>query len=135
MDRSMLISRPVLPSVEDPGQRDEHRLELLIERLPSSLRGPFRWLRRPSSRWVRIPASGLLIVGGVFSFLPILGLWMLPLGLVLLAEDTPLLRRRRGRVLDWIAEQRPHWLAPEQSETIMKMPSRSESDPSGGGEK
>ena len=31
----------------------------------------------------------LLICGGLFSFLPILGLWMLPLGLGLLADDVP----------------------------------------------
>jgi hypothetical protein len=42
---------------------------------------------------VRIPAGLLLIAGGVFAILPLLGLWMLPLGLVLLAEDIPPLRR------------------------------------------
>src|SRR3954470_13738466 len=35
-----------------------------------------RWLRRPSSWLVRIPLAILLVVGGVLSFLPILGLWM-----------------------------------------------------------
>jgi hypothetical protein len=34
----------------------------------------------------------LLILGGLLSFLPILGIWMLPLGLLLLAEDLPVLR-------------------------------------------
>jgi hypothetical protein len=55
---------------------------------------------------VRIPAGALLIVGGVLSILPFLGIWMLPLGLMLLAEDMPPLRRSRGRVLDWIARHR-----------------------------
>ncbi len=36
-----------------------------------------------------MPVGLLLIVGGVFSILPVLGLWMLPLGLVLLSEDFP----------------------------------------------
>jgi hypothetical protein len=45
---------------------------------------------------VRIPLALLLIVGGVFSFLPILGLWMLPLGLLVLAVDIPPLRRPVG---------------------------------------
>ena len=34
--------------------------------------------------------------GGVFSFLPVLGLWMLPLGLLVLAVDIPPLRRPVG---------------------------------------
>jgi hypothetical protein len=52
----------------------------------------------------------LLIAGSFLSILPVFGLWMLPLGLVLLAEDIPPLRRARDRVLDWIARRRPHWL-------------------------
>jgi hypothetical protein len=35
---------------------------------------------------------------------------MLPLGLVLLAEDVPLLRRARDRLLDWIERRRPQWV-------------------------
>jgi hypothetical protein len=59
--------------------------------------GPARfvgWLRKPSSRCARIPLAFLLIVGGVFSFLPVLGLWMLPLGLLLFAQDVPVLQNR-----------------------------------------
>lgn len=41
---------------------------------------------------VRVPLAVLLILGGVLSFLPFLGLWMLPLGLLLLAVDVPLAR-------------------------------------------
>ena len=52
------------------------------------------WLLRPSMRALRIVVALLLIVASVFWFLPILGLWMLPLGLLLLAEDIPPLRRR-----------------------------------------
>jgi hypothetical protein len=33
---------------------------------------------------------------------------MLPLGLILLADDIPLLRRARGWALDWMARRRPH---------------------------
>jgi hypothetical protein len=45
---------------------------------------------------VRIPLAILLLLGGVFSFLPVLGLWMLPLGLLVLAVDIPPLRRPVG---------------------------------------
>ena len=60
------------------------------------------WLRRPSSRWVRLPLALVLIVGGFLSFLPILGLWMLPLGLVLFAQDVPILQKPLAQMLGWI---------------------------------
>lgn len=36
---------------------------------------------------VRISIGSLLVVGGVFGFFPVLGFWMIPLGLVILAVD------------------------------------------------
>lgn len=53
----------------------------------------------------RVPAgvrSGLglvLILGGLLGFLPILGFWMIPLGLFFIALDVPVLRRRIRRTL------------------------------------
>lgn len=41
---------------------------------------------------VRVPVAGMFMLGGVFSFLPVLGIWMLPLGLMLLAVDVGLIR-------------------------------------------
>lgn len=77
-----------------------------------------RRLRQPSARWLRIPAGLLLIVGGIFFILPVLGLWMLPLGIVLLAEDIPPLRRGTDRILAWIEHRRPHWMGlPSSSST------------------
>lgn len=77
--------------------KDVHRLNRRLDRLehwlPRWIAGPLRWLRAPAARWVRIPVGVLLIVAGLFSFLPLLGLWMLPLGLLLLAQDLPFLRR------------------------------------------
>ena len=97
-------------SGRDQNHDRERRLELLIRRLPRRLQGPVRWLRQPRARWLRIPAGLLLIVSGVFSILPILGLWMLALGLVLLAEDLPPVRRGTDSVLIWIERRRPHWM-------------------------
>ena len=68
-------------------------LRRLLSGLPPSIGRTFAWVRRPQARWVRIPAAAVLIVGGLAGFLPILGFWMLPLGVVLLAEDIPTLRR------------------------------------------
>jgi hypothetical protein len=55
----------------------------------------------------------LLICGGLLGFLPIMGLWMLPLGLLLLAEDVPPLKSARTRILDWVERRHPNWLAPQ----------------------
>jgi hypothetical protein len=98
-----------------PRDRDHHLVERLIERLPERIRTPTRWLRRPSSRWARMPAAVLLVGGGFLSILPLLGLWMLPLGLMLLAEDMPPLRRVRGRVLERIERHRPHWFIADEA--------------------
>lgn len=91
------------------GER-ERRLALLLRRLPPRARAAVTWLRRPTARWVRVPVGLLLILGGVFSILPVLGFWMLPLGLLLMAEDVPFLRRTSGGALAWIERHRPRWL-------------------------
>ena len=55
-----------------------------------------------------------LIIGGIFSFLPVLGLWMLPLGLILIAEDLPFLQGPMARMLGWIERK---WLVAKSRET------------------
>jgi hypothetical protein len=67
--------------------------EMINRRVPISVSRFIRWLRRPSSFAVRLVIAILLIVGGIFSFLPVLGLWMLPLGLLLIAQDVRLLQK------------------------------------------
>ena len=94
------------PAKEDEWHLNRH-LDRFERRLPRAIARPLRWLRAPSSRWVRIPVGLLLVLAGFFSFLPVLGLWMLPLGLLLLAQDVPFLRRPTRRGLLW-AERR--WL-------------------------
>lgn len=93
---------------QDPDR--ERRLGLLIRRLPQRVQEAVVWLRQPSSRWVRLPAAVLLIIGSFLFILPFFGLWMLPLGLVLLAEDFAPLHRLTGRWLHWIEQRRPHWM-------------------------
>ncbi|VFU16329.1 conserved hypothetical protein [Methylocella tundrae] len=53
-------------------------------------------LREPQWRFARIPLGTVLVLGGVIGFLPLVGFWMLPLGLMILAIDIPL----AGRLLD-----------------------------------
>jgi len=75
------------------------------------------WLEADSARLVRFPIAILLILGGLLSFLPVLGIWMLPLGLMLLALDLPflqgpvsglLVRFRRRIAIIW--RQRLRWM-------------------------
>jgi hypothetical protein len=63
-----------------------------LTRLAPAARPVVDPLLRNGMRWLRIPAALLLILGGVFAFLPILGVWMIPLGMLLLAIDVPVLR-------------------------------------------
>lgn len=83
--------------------KDEQGIRRSLRRVERRFPGRFarflRWLRRPGSRWVRIPLALVLSAAGVIGFLPVLGFWMLPLGLLLLAQDLPLLRRPMRRLL------------------------------------
>ena len=88
-------------SAEAKGELDRH-FEWIAQRLPGKGARFMRWLRQPSSRLVRIPLALLLIIGGFLSFLPILGLWMLPLGLLLIAQDIPFLQQPLADALGWV---------------------------------
>jgi len=91
----------------------ERRMMKLVGRLPGWLSRRVHWLLEPSRRWVRIPAGVVFMIGGVLSFLPVLGLWMLPLGFLLLAEDVPLFRVWSARMLAWVEREHPGWLGEE----------------------
>jgi hypothetical protein len=60
-----------------------------------------------ASRWIRWPVALLLVAGGFVGFLPILGFWMIPLGLILVAEDIPFLRPPLARMFAWIDRKWP----------------------------
>ena len=91
-----------------PNRMDFHSLIYRFEeRLPDWMTRSSRFLREPTSRLWRIPAAALLVVGGVLGFLPILGFWMVPLGLLLLAVDLPVLRPPLARLMGWIERKWP----------------------------
>ncbi len=70
----------------------------LEHELPARLARSLQWLRDPAYRWVRIPL-GLLLIGLSFLwFLPVVGIEMLPVGLLLIAQDVPFLRGPVGRL-------------------------------------
>ncbi|MCR9122665.1 MAG: hypothetical protein NXH91_10360 [Phyllobacteriaceae bacterium] len=53
---------------------------------------------KPGSRRGRLTLGVALSVLGVFGFLPILGFWMIPLGLFILSHELHPLRRIRRRL-------------------------------------
>ena len=56
----------------------------------------------PKSQIARMSVGVMLIIGGILGFLPILGFWMIPLGLLVLSHDLPSVRRwRRNIILKW----------------------------------
>lgn len=55
----------------------------------------------PASRALRIALGGALVAGGFVGFLPVLGFWMVPLGLLVLSVDLPTVRRWRRRLAVW----------------------------------
>jgi len=79
----------------------DEQLDRLENVLPPYLSKILHFLREPRLRWLRTTAGVLLIIGGCFWFLPILGLEMIPIGLMLLAIDTPFLRRPVARFIAW----------------------------------
>jgi hypothetical protein len=100
-DQHLLSARRNSVSENHAAEIDRHFawFEAKLSPRPASF---VRWLRRPSSRLVRIPLAILLVLGGIFSILPVLGLWMLPLGLLLIAQDVPFLQKPLARMLGWI---------------------------------
>ena len=54
-------------------------------------------VRRTLPPGTRLPAGIVLIIGGTLGFLPVLGFWMIPLGVGVAALDVkPLMARLRG---------------------------------------
>ena len=51
----------------------------------------------PASRGLRIATGAALVLGGTVGFLPIVGFWMIPLGLLVLSVDLGPVRRGRRR--------------------------------------
>ena len=67
----------------------------------------------PGHPVVRILLGAVLVLGGVLGFLPFLGFWMVPLGLVILAIDVPIARRIKRRLEvalgRWLKQRSPKW--------------------------
>jgi hypothetical protein len=61
----------------------------------SKIRFGSRTFRLPRSVLLRVPIGILLVLGGFLGFLPVLGFWMVPVGVAVLSVDIPVVRRFR----------------------------------------
>ncbi|MCX5521052.1 hypothetical protein OSH10_21650 [Kaistia defluvii] len=62
-----------------------------------SIRFGKKALPLPKSRTARVAIGSGFLLGGALGFLPILGFWMVPVGLVVLSHDSARVRRIRRR--------------------------------------
>jgi hypothetical protein len=84
---------------DDGGRELDRAFEGLEEEVPDRVSRAIRWLRDPGARWIRLPVGALFILCSALWFLPVLGIEMLPIGLLLIAQDVPFLRGPVGRAM------------------------------------
>lgn len=60
----------------------------------------------PQSKPLRIGLGVLFVLGGVLGFLPIVGFWMIPVGLLILSADSALLRKQTRKLSVWWGRRR-----------------------------
>lgn len=88
------------------GKRElDEAFDRLEREVPDRLSRAMRWLRDPRSRKVRIPLGVLFLLGGLLWFLPVVGLELIPIGLLLIAQDVPFLRKPVGRATLWLEDR------------------------------
>jgi hypothetical protein len=85
----------------------DEELDRLQGRMPDAVARVMIRVRSPKAAPYRIPIGVGLTVGGVFGFMPVLGFWMVPLGLAVLAQDVPAMRRPTARVVAAINRRLP----------------------------
>lgn len=91
---------------EQTCKTDAQRLDAIVEKYADKIPRPLgrfiRWMRKPELRWVRLIAGILFVIFGFVGFLPILGFWMVPLGLIILAQDSRWLQRPTLKAITWL---------------------------------
>jgi hypothetical protein len=110
------MTLPPHPDHRPPRQKARERLDRQFQRLRRMLPWLDGWIHHLQSdraAMIRLPLALLFTLGGLLWFLPFLGLWMLPMGLFLLAVDIPALQTPVSgifiRVRRWWAHRRRAW--------------------------
>jgi hypothetical protein len=73
---------------------------------PRTLKIFGREIPMPASRIGRIILGVLFVFFGLLGFLPVLGFWMVPVGLLILSQDLAMVRRWRRRFSVWYAKRK-----------------------------
>src|SRR5215831_4884969 len=74
-------------------------MDRLQNHIPSSVGHNLNRLRGKRAIWMRVLTGFAFIGAWCFFPLPIVGIWMLPVGLALLAHDIAIIRRPMARLL------------------------------------
>ena len=69
--------------------------------MAAKIRFANRHFHLPQSKPIRIGLGILLVAFGLVGFLPVVGFWMIPLGLLVLSVDVPIVRRWRRQLAVW----------------------------------
>ena len=90
--------------MRNDGQRTLDRAyDVLENETPDRVSRAIHWLRSPKSRWVRLPLGILFIAAGFLGpILPVVGLELVPIGLMLVAQDVPFLKKPVGKAMLWL---------------------------------
>ena len=68
-----------------------------------------RTVRLPRNRPLRVAMGFAFVAMGLVGFLPVVGFWMIPVGLAILSVDSPLARRFRRRAEVWVLRRYNRW--------------------------
>ena len=74
----------------------------LERQVPAWVTRVIRWVRDPKQRRIRLAIGAFCIVLSFFFWRPVIGLELLPIGLLLIAIDVPFLRRPVALSLLWL---------------------------------
>src|ERR1043165_982377 len=80
-------------------QEVEQYIREKLDRLPPRIAQSVHKLRNAQPAWLRLVVAALLMIGGLLWFLPLVGIWMLPLGLILVADQFPATKRLLVKLL------------------------------------
>ncbi len=91
-------------SERDRGQASlDEAFDELEQEVPDRLARAIQWLRDPKGKWVRLPLGLVLIAANLFGpVVPFLGIEFVPIGLLLVAQDIPPLRKPVAKMALWL---------------------------------
>jgi hypothetical protein len=102
----------IIPPVNRRAAREAAQAKLDLayaqqeQHAPDAVARAIRWLRNPGGRAVRLPLGIVLVVAGLLGpLLPFVGVQLIPVGLLLIAQDVPPLREPVAQMTLWLERQ------------------------------